>query len=237
MPGLSGYDICRLLRANPAWQDLAIIFLTARQDAQGRMAAFIAGGDDFFTKPVLGEELIVRVKNHLERSRVKQRHTQAEDLTGFPMRKAYLSDLQKILTLSSNKGNSGCVCMLEISNFDQIGEQKGFTAQDYILEQLGSLLQARFKGEVKRGRFSDKIFLITFPDSDKASASRLMEMFNREFSSAKMQPKSGTSLNATLTWALAEFPKEANSVSGIVELVSGRLTSARKETMSAGART
>jgi len=245
MPGLSGYDVCRLLRANPAWQDLVIIFLTVRQDAQGRMAAFIAGGDDFFTKPVVGEELILRVKNHLERSRVKQRRTEAEDLTGYPMRKAYLNDLQKICTPAASKGNCGCVCMLEISNFDQIGEQKGFAGQDYVLEQLGSLLKSRFKSEVKRGRFSDKVFLITFPNSDKASVSCLMEMFNLEFNAAtqaspldKPRPdKKGQSLNATLTWALAEFPTEANNASGIVELLSGRLALARKETMSAGAKT
>jgi hypothetical protein len=102
---------------------------------------------------------------------------------------------------------------------------------------LGSLLQSRFKGEVKRGRFSDKIFLITFLNSDKAAVSRLMEMFNREFNASKIQPKPGQSINATLTWALAEFPKEANTVLGIIELLSGRLASARKEKMSAGART
>ncbi len=237
MPGLSGYDVCRLLRANPAWQDLVIIFLTARQDAQGRMSAFIAGGDDFFTKPVLGEELIVRVKNHLERSQVKQRRTQAEDLTGYPMRKAYLSDLQRTLSMIASKNSSGgCVCMVEIDHFDQIGEQKGFAGQDYVLEQLGSLLQCRFKGEAKRGRFSDKAFLLTFPDSDKASVSRLMEMFNREFISTTKQQKPGQELNITLTWALVDFPKEANTISGILELLSGRLASARKEKMSAGAR-
>jgi len=237
MPGLSGYDVCRLLRADPAWQDLIVIFLTARQDAQGRMAAFIAGGDDFLTKPVLGEELIVRVKNHLERSLVKQRRTLAEDLTGHPMRKAYLHDLQKTLTMATKQSRSGCVCMLEISNFDQIGEQKGFAGQDHILEQLGSLLQSRFKGEVKRGHFSDKVFLLTFPDTNNESVSHLIEMFNREFNSVKIEPKPGQALNTTLTWALAEFPNEANTPSGLVELLSGRLASARKEKMSAMATT
>jgi len=243
MPGLSGYDVCRLLRANQTWQDLVIIFLTARQDVQGRIAAFIAGGDDFFTKPVIGEELIVRVRNHLERSRVKQRRTEAEDLIGNPMRKAYLADLQKMCNMPADKNLQGCVCMLEISNFDQIGAQKGFAGQDIVLEHLGLLLQSRFKGEVKRGRFSDKIFLVNFPDSNKATVSRLMEIFNREFASLKIETeathpyKTGEPLNASLTWALAEIPKEANSASGIVELLSSRLSAARKETMPAGSRT
>ncbi len=64
MPGLSGFDLCRMLRATEAWGDLPIIFLTARSDEQGRAAAFQSGGTDFLIKPVLAEELVARVRAH-----------------------------------------------------------------------------------------------------------------------------------------------------------------------------
>ena len=189
MPGLSGYDVCRLLRSKTAWQDLIIFFLTAHQDNQGRMAAFIAGADDFLTKPVLGEELIIRVKNHLERSRVKQRRMQSEDLTGWPMRKAYLADLEKSLSRAAAKGEFGSLCMLEIDRFDQIAEQDGIPAQDLVIEELGTLLQCRFKGEVKRCRFNDKMYVLNFPEYDLKLASQLIEMFSKEFTARNSRQK------------------------------------------------
>src|SRR6202043_2057431 len=44
MPGLSGYDVCRLLRAHQDWKALPVVFLTSKSDARGRAAAFEAGG-------------------------------------------------------------------------------------------------------------------------------------------------------------------------------------------------
>ncbi len=236
MPGLSGFDVCRLLRSKAAWQDLIIFFLTGRQDNQGRMAAFVAGGDDFLTKPVLGEELIVRVKNHLERTRVKQHRMQSEDLTGWPMRKGYLSDLGKTLALGSAKGEFGSLCMLEIDRFDQIAEQNGLPAQDHVIEELGSLLQCRFKGEVKRCRFNDKMFLLTFPGYDLKLTSRLIEMFSREFTANNSQQKQGPAFNVTLTYALAEFPKEVKNVSNALELLYDRLSTKLREKIATGSR-
>jgi DNA-binding response OmpR family regulator len=61
MPGLSGYDVCREIRKHERWRSLAVLFLTAKSNQEGRALAFRAGGDDLIAKPVLKEELIARV--------------------------------------------------------------------------------------------------------------------------------------------------------------------------------
>lgn len=56
----SGFDLCRDLRA--AGNDAPVIFLTARDAPGDRIAGFVAGGDDYVTKPFSIEELVLRVR-------------------------------------------------------------------------------------------------------------------------------------------------------------------------------
>jgi pilus assembly protein CpaE len=62
MPGITGYDICRQMRANPATASVPILILTARAQPMDRDAAMAAGADDYMTKPVMMVELLERVE-------------------------------------------------------------------------------------------------------------------------------------------------------------------------------
>jgi len=62
MPGLSGIDVCRMLRSDPATAGMLIIMLTARVQEQDVEGGFSAGADDYVTKPFGVEELLARIR-------------------------------------------------------------------------------------------------------------------------------------------------------------------------------
>jgi pilus assembly protein CpaE len=66
MPDITGYEICRQLRANPATARIPIIVLTARGQPVDRQAALDAGADDYMSKPVTMAALSERVNELLE---------------------------------------------------------------------------------------------------------------------------------------------------------------------------
>lgn len=65
MPGMDGYQVARLLKANPATLSIPIIMVTALVDRDARMAGLDAGAEEFLTKPFDRSELWLRVRNLL----------------------------------------------------------------------------------------------------------------------------------------------------------------------------
>jgi adenylate cyclase len=63
MPEMSGYDVCRKLRSNPATELLPVVMVTALDPGEERIKGIEAGADDFLTKPINQAELLARVKS------------------------------------------------------------------------------------------------------------------------------------------------------------------------------
>ena len=78
MPGIDGYETCRLLKDDPETRDAAVIFLSALDDAKDKVRGFEAGAVDFVTKPFQGDEVVARVHTHLSIQRLLRRQREAE---------------------------------------------------------------------------------------------------------------------------------------------------------------
>lgn len=73
MPGLNGYEVCRQLRAQFESHELPIIILTAKTQIQDLREGFHAGANDFITKPFHREELLSRIRTHLQLLKANRR--------------------------------------------------------------------------------------------------------------------------------------------------------------------
>jgi two-component system phosphate regulon response regulator PhoB len=67
LPGISGIEVCRLLRARPETRDIPILMLTARGEEAERVRGLATGADDYVVKPFSVPELLARIKSILRR--------------------------------------------------------------------------------------------------------------------------------------------------------------------------
>jgi CheY-like chemotaxis protein len=65
MPGLDGYSVCRLLKADPELSAIPIILMTTGANARDRIAGLTLGADDFLSKPIDMRELVLRIRVRL----------------------------------------------------------------------------------------------------------------------------------------------------------------------------
>jgi DNA-binding response OmpR family regulator len=72
LPEITGFELCQMLRSDPDWQRLPVLFLSALTDASSQHQAFTVGADDYLLKPLMGGELATRILNRLQRVQAYQ---------------------------------------------------------------------------------------------------------------------------------------------------------------------
>jgi len=72
LPGLSGLEVCRRLKGDPATEKIPVIMLTAKGEEEDVIAGFDAGADDYVTKPFRPKVLLARVKAVLRRGAARK---------------------------------------------------------------------------------------------------------------------------------------------------------------------
>jgi diguanylate cyclase (GGDEF)-like protein/PAS domain S-box-containing protein len=85
MPSIYGFEICKLLKSDEKTKDIPIIFISALDETKDNIKAFNLGAMDFITKPFNRQEVIARVRTHLN-FRIQQLQLEQENL-GFQMEK------------------------------------------------------------------------------------------------------------------------------------------------------
>jgi two-component system sensor histidine kinase/response regulator len=66
MPDISGFEVCRILKQDDNFRDTSVIFITAANNIDFIIRSFEVGGVDFITKPFRKEEILLRIKKHIE---------------------------------------------------------------------------------------------------------------------------------------------------------------------------
>jgi putative two-component system response regulator len=80
MPGMDGFEVCRLLKQDEQTRLIPVIFVTALNDRRSRIMGIEAGGDDFLTKPFDRLELSARVKSLVHQKRLNEDLDHAEQV-------------------------------------------------------------------------------------------------------------------------------------------------------------
>ena len=68
LPGIDGYEVCEIVRLNPDYRDIKIIFLTAKGRETEIAKGLALGADDYITKPYSNAELVAKVNELLEKT-------------------------------------------------------------------------------------------------------------------------------------------------------------------------
>jgi diguanylate cyclase (GGDEF)-like protein len=151
MPGMSGFDVCRALRALPNSRHVPILMQTSLDDMQSVQRAYNAGATDFSSKginPMLLAErvkFLVRAKetqDQLRESEARVRYLAYYDpLTGLPNRQRLLQILEQQVEWANLRQRGLAVLMLDVDNFSRINDTQGQAVGDSLIKEIAHRLQ------------------------------------------------------------------------------------------------
>jgi DNA-binding NarL/FixJ family response regulator len=83
MPGLSGFDTCRRIKADPALAHIPVLFMTGMSETQDVVEGFACGGVDYVVKPIRAQEVLARLHTHARNARITRMARDAVDVAGM----------------------------------------------------------------------------------------------------------------------------------------------------------
>ncbi len=230
MPGLSGYDVCRILRVTGKWKQVPVLFLTSEGDQTSRAAAFKAGGSDFLCKPVIAEEVLTRVKIHLQ-NKLASRQLQKDELTGALSSNAFFNMAGDLLLRAEKQNQPFALCMISIEHFVKLSAQHGWYPMQTVLSTLGNLLKGRFKSNDLRGRLSDDTFALAFYGEDRDTIDKMMADLRNEFANIKFPSDSVGHFKTIFSMGIAMYPSDGSTVRSLLDVSHKLLTDSKLSAM------
>jgi putative two-component system response regulator len=143
MPGMSGYEVCAALKADPALAAVPVIFVTALNDTSDEVEGFEAGAVDYITKPVSPPIVRARVRTHLSLVRMEE------------LRASRLEIVQRLGLAAEYKDNETGLHVIRMSHFARVlGLAAGMTEAE-----ADDLLHAAPMHDVGKIGIPDRVLL------------------------------------------------------------------------------
>ena len=228
-PGIGGFDVCRMLRTMPRWQDLPIAFIGHTDSSEVRTAAYQAGADDFLAKELSEDEIQARLKVRLDRSRMTRRRADRDALTGLLSRRAFLESTLGRLSEARRQDRPFAFCLLDLDHFKRVNDTHGHIAGDRVLAALGRLLLNRFRFEDLRGRWGGEEFVVGLVNEDASTAARVLERVASEFGDINFEGRDDEHFQMTFSAGIAEFPEDGHEADRLFTTADRRLYVAKRE--------
>jgi diguanylate cyclase (GGDEF)-like protein len=197
MPGMTGIDLCRALRARKSDTYTYVILITARDDPDSMLAGLDAGADDFLAKPIAPEELrarlragqrIVELQERLIAAREEQRrHADRDGLTGVASRRHIFETLETGLSEGAAAGTPLTLAMIDLDDFKRVNDEHGHIVGDRVLRTACDLMQRQLRRTDAFGRYGGDEFVAVLPETTLREGAEIAQRMCDALSSREIE--------------------------------------------------
>ena len=166
MPGMTGLEVCRRIRAMPRGESVPIMIVTGSDDRESIDQGFDAGATQYKTKPVnwslLGRDVQYMLRasdafNSLKRQEDRLRYLAYYDpLTSLPNRRSFNEQLNRILRRCQRKGTGAALLFIDLDHFKRINDSIGHGRGDRLLVEIAKRLTLELREDDSINYYSDQ---------------------------------------------------------------------------------
>lgn len=175
MPGCTGPELAQVIRQQGRYDVIPILYLSAESDVAKQLEAVGLGGDDFLTKPVQKDVLISTVVNRCKRHRGLRDQMTKDSLTGLVDHNTVLESLRRQIEETRKQNQPVSFVMIDLDKFKSVNDSYGHPMGDRVIRALALYLRQRFRVTDIIGRYGGEEFAMVMPNTDAATAARLMD--------------------------------------------------------------
>ena len=235
MPGMDGYDACRMLKLDPATAHIPVIFVSAHRSEEDELAGFAAGGADFISKPFNATIVRARVKHQLlfkRQSDLLRRIADQDRLTGVGNRRFLEDRLASYGRQSARSGEMLALMMIDVDFFKPYNDMYGHAAGDTCLRAVaGALAQACVRPLDVLARYGGEDFVCLLPATSAAGAAEVAQRMHAQLRALAL-PHGGSAVGTCVTVSIGiacGYPANGEEAASLLELADRQLYRAKAE--------
>ena len=229
MPSVTGLELCRVLRNDPRWATVPVLVLTARRDTTSIEQIFAAGADDYLAKPVVGTELLTRVRNRVERLTLHRALAETDSLTGVPNRHTSTQGLDRLLRLAARYEQPLAFATIDLDCFKQVNDRHGHAVGDAVLRRFGKLLREAFRGEDVVGRWGGEEFVVGMYGMSGADADKRLSELLGSFTHETFEGAGGERFGVAFSAGVARYPEDGGHLVALYHAADAMLYCAKAQ--------
>ena len=180
MPGASGFDVCKALKADEALADVPVIFVTSHCEPAFEVSGFDSGAADFIAKPVHAELVLARVKAQLKFKRVAdelRRLSTTDALTGLANRRRFDESMEREWRRAWRDSDPIALLMIDVDHFKHFNDRHGHPAGDACLRAVAHTLADTLQRPADlAARWGGEEFAVLLPQTSRAGAQRIADL-------------------------------------------------------------
>jgi diguanylate cyclase (GGDEF)-like protein len=205
MPGQDGFDTCRQIRAKFPADRLPIIFITRLSQVDEKVRALRDGADDYITKPFEPNELVARVRLHVQRLTFQREQAIRDGLTDAYNHRYLKQRLAQEVNRAQQSGQPLSLAVIDVDHFKRVNERQGHEAGDTLLQGLVQRIAGSLRRtDVIARHGGDELSLVLIgmsADEAARTATRLVEAIRRD----PFEVQKGQSLSVTISAGVAQL--------------------------------
>ena len=236
MPGLSGPQVCRILRARTAAPYVYLLLLTAKTARENLVTGLASGADDYVLKPFDPIELqlrvrtgqrIVELQHELLAARQElERRANHDALTGAANRGAVLSKVEAEASRSARQQSFYCLILFDLDFFKRINDSHGHRAGDIVLKEAVRRAQIELRPYDVLGRYGGEEFMVLLPGCELRAGAVVAERLRRCLADAPFAVDSHK-LDVTASFGIVCSSRPHSSLEMLVDAADSALYQAK----------
>jgi diguanylate cyclase (GGDEF)-like protein len=206
LPDCKGTELAAVVRQDPRWIGLPIIFLSSEGSVEVQLTALRVGGDTFLQKPLAPEALVELVRARALRSRGFREHLFRDDLTGLYRRSYIEQRLKAEVSRAQRSGEPLAFAMLDLDQLKSVNDSYGHQVGDQVLRTLARILSERLRSSDVVSRLGGEEFGVLLPEADASRAASILNVLRARFAKKIFDGGGGRNFQVTFSCGVAEFP-------------------------------
>jgi len=191
MPSCDGLEVAAIIRQQPEYISIPIVFLSTETEVAAHLSAKRAGADDFLTKPIQPERLVTEVASRAERFRALRNLLVRDGATGLLNHTAVMESLRVEVSRALRTQAPLSFVMIDVDHFKRVNDRHGHPVGDRVLKSLARLLQQRFRKTDVVGRYGGEEFCVILPGAEASVAARIVDEFRSRFAQVRHRAPDG----------------------------------------------